>query len=97
MSNVEIKAVNLADLSAPTENLYKSVVIIGQRSNQVATQLKQELNSKIAEFATTGDSFEEIVENREQVEIAKIYEGMPKPALIAINEFLEGKVEHHEL
>jgi DNA-directed RNA polymerase subunit K/omega len=97
MAHTEIQPINQLDLSNQTANMYKTVVILGTRANQIGGALKQELNSRIAEFATSTDSFEEIVENREQIEIAKHYEGLPKPTLLAVEEFLEGKVEFHEV
>ncbi len=79
-------------IAAPTGNLYESVVVISKRSRQIATNLKEELNSKLAEFATTVDNLEEVFENREQIEISKYYERLPKPTSSATEEFLEGKV-----
>ena len=79
-------------IAAPTGNLYESVVVISKRARQISTDLKEELNSKLAEFATTVDNLEEVFENREQIEISKYYERMPKPTNSAIEEFLEGKV-----
>lgn len=73
-------------------NLYETVVIISKRSNQIALELKDELNKKIEEFATTNDNLEEVFENKEQIEIARFYERMPKPTLIAVNEFLNNQV-----
>ena len=79
-------------IAAPTGNIYKSVVVISKRARQIAVNLKEELNNKLAEFATTVDNLEEVFENREQIEISKFYERMPKPTTTAIEEFLEGKV-----
>ncbi|MFZ5971961.1 MAG: DNA-directed RNA polymerase subunit omega [Bacteroidota bacterium] len=79
-------------IAAPTGNLYESVVIISKRARQIAVNLKEELNGKLAEFATTVDNLEEIFENREQIEISRFYERMPKPTSTAIEEFLEGKL-----
>jgi DNA-directed RNA polymerase subunit K/omega len=78
----------------PTGNLYESVVVISKRSRQIAVNIKEELNNKLADFATTVDNLEEVFENREQIEISKFYERMPKPTSIAIEEFLEGKLRH---
>ena len=75
-------------ISAPTGNVYESVVIISKRARQIAVNLKEELNGKLAEFATTVDNLEEVFENREQIEIAKYYEHLPKPTLIAVHEYL---------
>ena len=71
-----------------TGNIYKSLAVLSKRANQIGLEMKEELNRKIAEFATTSDNLEEIFENREQIEIAKFYEHLPKPTLISIHEFL---------
>lgn len=76
----------------PTGNIYESVVVISHRARQIAVNIKEELNSKLAEFATTVDNLEEVFENREQIEISKFYERMPKPTTLASEEFLEGKL-----
>lgn len=78
----------------PTGNLYESVVVISKRARQIAVNIKEELNNKLADFATTVDNLEEVFENREQIEISKFYERMPKPTSTAIEEFLEGKLLH---
>jgi len=83
---------NMADFAAQTGNVYMSVAVISKRANQISVKLKEELNSKLAEFATTVDNLEEVFENREQIEISKYYERLPKPTSLAIEEFLEGKV-----
>src|SRR5690606_37076111 len=83
---------DLEQLAKPTGNIYESVVIISKRAKQIAVNLKEELNSKLAEFATTVDNLEEVFENREQIEISRYYERMPKPTNLAIEEFMEGKV-----
>jgi DNA-directed RNA polymerase subunit K/omega len=83
---------NMADFAKQTGNVYMSVSVISKRANQISVKLKEELNSKLAEFATTVDNLEEVFENREQIEISKYYERMPKPTNLAIEEFLEGKV-----
>ena len=80
------------EMAAKTGNMYKSIIIIGKRSRQISSNLKEELNSKLAEFASTVDNLEEVFENREQIEISKFYERLPKPTLIAMEEFLEGNV-----
>jgi DNA-directed RNA polymerase subunit K/omega len=83
---------NMADLAVETGNVYESVSIISKRANQISVKIKEELNSKLAEFATTVDNLEEVFENREQIEISKYYERMPKATNLAIEEFMEGKV-----
>ena len=75
-----------------TGNIYQSLVAISKRSNQISTQIKEELTAKLQEFATTTDNLEEIFENREQIEISKHYEKMPKPTAIAMEELLEEKI-----
>jgi DNA-directed RNA polymerase subunit K/omega len=71
---------------------YKSISIISKRARQISSIVKEELSGKLAEFASTVDNLEEIFENREQIEISKFYERMPKPTAVAIEEFLENKV-----
>jgi DNA-directed RNA polymerase subunit K/omega len=83
---------NMAELNDPTENIYESVAIIAKRANQISQEIKEELNSKIEEFATPSDNLEEVFENREQIELAKYYENLPKPTLIATNEFLKDQI-----
>ena len=83
---------DLRDLDKATDNLYESIVIIGKRANQIGVEIKEELNGKLAEFASNNDNLEEVFENREQIEISKHYERMPKPTLVAIDEFLKDKV-----
>lgn len=83
---------NLNDFDKETENIYESLVILSKRANQVSLELKEELLGKIEEFQTPSDSLEEIFENREQIELAKFYEQLPKPTLIAIYEFLNDKL-----
>ncbi len=81
-------------ITKQTGNIYESVVVISKRSRQIAINIKEELNGKLSEFATTVDNLEEVFENREQIEISKFYERMPKPTSSAIEEFLEGKLMH---
>src|SRR5690606_6645768 len=83
---------DLRELDVKTGNIYESIVIISKRANQIAVNLKEELHGKLAEFATSNDNLEEVFENREQIEISKHYERMPKPTLIAVDEFLNDKV-----
>ncbi|MCK9269341.1 MAG: DNA-directed RNA polymerase subunit omega [Bacteroidales bacterium] len=75
-----------------TGNIYETLAIISKRSNQISLELKEELNKKLAEFATNTDSLEEVFENREQIEIARFYEKLPKPTLLAVQEFLDDQV-----
>lgn len=85
---------DLRQLDITTDNIYESLVIISKRANQIGANLKEELHAKLAEFASSNDNLEEVFENREQIEISKHYERMPKPSLIAIDEFINGKVYH---
>ncbi len=75
-----------------TGNIYETVVVLSKRANQIAAELKQELDQKISEFTTSNDNLEEVFENREQIEIAKYYERLPKPTLLAIHEFLNEEI-----
>ncbi|HYK76168.1 MAG TPA: DNA-directed RNA polymerase subunit omega [Daejeonella sp.] len=83
---------DVRQLDKETGNIYESIVIISKRANQISNNLKEELHGKLAEFASSNDNLEEVFENREQIEISKHYERMPKPVLIATDEFLNGKV-----
>ena len=79
-------------LAAKSGNMYKSVFIASQRAKQIATSTKDELTSKLAEFASNVDNLEEIFENREQIEISKYYERQPKPTSVALEEFMNEEV-----
>jgi len=79
-------------ISDKTNNLYESVAIISKRANQISAAMKEELVSKLDEFASEHDNLEEIFENREQIEISKYYESLPKATIVAIEEFLHDKV-----
>ncbi|GAB5538568.1 MAG: DNA-directed RNA polymerase subunit omega [Salibacteraceae bacterium] len=83
---------DIDDLENQCDNVYEAISIMAKRSNQVGTALKQELDQKLQEFASVTDSLEEIFENREQIEISKMYERLPKPSALAMEEFLNGKV-----
>jgi DNA-directed RNA polymerase subunit K/omega len=78
--------------TAQTDNIYETVVLLSKRANQISLEIKEELNKKIEEFATTNDNLEEIFENKEQIEIAKYYERLPKPTLVATHEYLNDQV-----
>ncbi|MCW3076855.1 MAG: polymerase Rpb6 [Bacteroidetes bacterium] len=75
-----------------TGNIYEAVAIMSKRANQISSEIKEELSGKLQEFSSHTDNLEEVFENREQIEISKHYEKMPKPSLISIQEFLEDKV-----
>ena len=85
---------DLREMDAQTGNIYESVSVIAKRANQIAAEMKEELSGKLSEFASTSDNLEEVFENREQIEISKYYEKLPKPSLIATQEFIDGKVYH---
>ena len=87
---------NIMDLCEETGNIYESVAIIAKRSNQIAAEIKQDLNKKLTEFASYNDSLEEVFENREQIEISRYYEKLPKPTLLATQEFIEGNVYYRD-
>lgn len=91
-TNPSIVTRDLEKLIEPTNNVYESVVVISKRARQIASNIKEELNNKLAEFATTVDNLEEVFENREQIEISKFYERMPKPTSTAIEEFFDNKL-----
>ena len=82
----------LPELWKSTGNIYESVAIIGKRANQIGVEIKQDLNKKLQEFASYNDSLDEVFENREQIEISRYYEKLPKPTLLATQEFIEGNI-----
>ena len=82
----------LNDLDSQTGNIYESINIIARRANQISSELKSELNRKLADFSSPTDAMEETFENREQIEISRYYERLPKPVIIATEEFLDGEV-----
>lgn len=83
---------NIMDLCDDTHNIYESVAIIAKRTNQISLEIKQDLSKKLSEFASYNDSLEEVFENREQIEISRFYEKLPKPTLIATEEFVEKSI-----
>ncbi len=91
-ANQSIVTRDIRKFDGPTGNLYEAVAIISKRANQISTELKEELTSKLQEFGSNNDNLEEIFENREQIEVSKFYEKLPKPSLIAVQEFLEDKI-----
>lgn len=86
----------LSELDAPTGNIYETVVVISKRANQIGGEIKQELSKKLNDFANVSDNLEETFENREQIEISRYYERLPKPVLVATEEFLEGELEYEK-
>lgn len=83
---------NIWELSKPTGNVYEMVVIISKRSNQIAAEIKRDLDNKLQEFVSYSDNLEEVFENHEQIEISRFYEKLPKPTLIAIQEWVDGDI-----
>jgi DNA-directed RNA polymerase subunit K/omega len=79
----------IADFNKLTGNIYETVALLSRRADQIGLELKQELNKKVEEFSGNNDNLEEVFENREQIEIAKHYEKLPKPSLIAVQEFID--------
>ncbi|HBX53129.1 MAG: RNA polymerase Rpb6 [Bacteroidetes bacterium RIFOXYB2_FULL_35_7] len=83
---------DVENFNIETGNSYESIVIISKRANQISVEMKEELTKKLEEFASYTDNLEEIFENREQIEISRFYEKLPKPSLISLQEFVEGKI-----
>lgn len=83
---------DIVQLCEDTGNIYETVAIIGKRANQISVEIKNDLSKKLAEFASYSDNLEEVFENREQIEISRYYEKLPKATLIATQEYKEGKV-----
>ena len=83
---------DMRDFENGTDNTFETIAIIAKRANQIGADIKEELNSKLAEFATSSDNLEEIFENREQIEISKFYEALPKPVSLAVEEYLNEKI-----
>ena len=90
------KTYNRDAIENQTENIYEAISIISKRAEQIKGDVKKELIEKLEEFATYNDSLEEIFENKEQIEVSKFYERLPKPHAIAIQEWLEDKVYHRD-
>jgi len=87
---------NLNHIDKDTENIYESIAIVAKRANQISGELKEELNRKLEEFASYTDNLEEVFENREQIEISRFYERLPKPVLIAMEEFLDKQIYYRK-
>ncbi len=85
---------DLEILEEETGNVYETVMILAKRANQISSELKEELNQKLQEFASFTDNLEEVFENREQIEISKFYERLPKPSLIAFEEWKDQEIYH---
>ena len=83
---------DMQDFRDKTGNVYESIAIMGKRANQISVEMKEELKKKLDEFSSSSDNLEEVFENREQIEISRFYERLPKPTLIAAQEFAEDEV-----
>ena len=96
-SNASVTTItrDMNTMSEKVGNVYETVKIISKRSNQMSGELKQELDKKLQDFTSYSDSLEEVFENREQIEVSRFYEKMPKATLIATQEFIDGKVFYH--
>ncbi|MDR2358352.1 MAG: DNA-directed RNA polymerase subunit omega [Prevotellaceae bacterium] len=88
---------DLNKMSQKTGNIYEATMIIAKRSNQIAAEIKQELNHRMEEFSGYSDTLEETFENREQIELSRQFERLPKPTLTAIKEFEEGKIYYRKI
>ena len=89
---VSTKTFNRNDFDAPTENIYEAISIASKRAVQINSEIKKELLEKLEEFATYSDSLEEVFENKEQIEVSKFYEKLPKPHAMAVEEWLNDKI-----
>ncbi len=89
---VNTTTLNKNSVDAPTNNIYEAISIISKRASQINTEIKKELLEKLDEFATYNDSLDEIFENKEQIEVSKFYEKLPKPHSLAVQEWLEDKI-----
>ncbi|MDE6300882.1 MAG: DNA-directed RNA polymerase subunit omega [Muribaculaceae bacterium] len=95
-SNAPLNTVtrDLVSMAEPTGNIYETVCIIGKRANQIAAEMRHDLEKKLQEFASLNDTLEEVCENREQIEISRYYEKLPKPTLIATQEYLDNQLTY---
>ena len=87
---------NKTEIEAPTGNVYEAITIISKRANQINADIKKELIDKLEEFATYNDSLEEVFENKEQIEVSKFYEKLPKAHALAVEEWLENKIYYRD-
>lgn len=88
---------NIMNLCKDTGNIYESVAIIGKRANQISVEIKEDLSKKLSEFAAYNEGLEEVYENREQIEISRFYEKLPKPTLLATQEFVTDDLRWRDL
>ena len=90
----DVSARDIQHLVGETGNIYETLAIVSRRARQLSVDLKHELDQKLEEFAEVTDTIEEVVENKEQIEISKFYEKLPNPVLIAMREYLDGELYH---
>ena len=90
------KTYDRRDIEDPTQNIYEAISIIAKRSIQINSEIKKELHDKLDEFATHNDNLEEIFENKEQIEVSRFYERLPKPYAIAVQEWLDSKIYYRD-
>jgi len=90
------KTYDRSDIEKQTNNIYEAISIIAKRSSQINSEIKKELHDKLDEFATHNDNLDEIFENKEQIEVSRFYERLPKPYAIAIQEWLDNKVYYRD-
>ena len=89
---VNTTTLNKNMVDAPTNNIYEAISIVSKRASQINSEIKKELLEKLDEFATYNDSLDEVFENKEQIEVSKFYEKLPKPHSLAVQEWLEDKI-----
>ncbi len=88
-----IRTRDIKSIANRTATIYESLSVITERAKQISIEMKQELHNKLEDFATTSDTIEEILENKEQIEISKFYERLPNPVIIATEEFIRGELQ----
>lgn len=91
-----IETQNLEEMASQRKNVYEAIYVVARRANQISREIKEELHSKLEDFASHTDNLEEIHENREQIEISKFYEKLPHPTILATKEFQNGEVDIRE-
>ena len=93
-ANKTTETLNLREIDSKTENIYEAVVMISKRAEQINDEMREELHDKLDEFASSTDTLEEIFDNKEQIEVSKFYENLPKPHAMATDEWLGDKIYH---
>jgi DNA-directed RNA polymerase subunit K/omega len=91
-ASVNTETRDIMEMAEPVGNVYEMVMIISKRANQIAVEMKRDLDAKLQEFASYSDNLEEVFENHEQIEISRFYEKLPKPTLLAIQEWIDGEI-----